>query len=92
MEFAKQGLNLVLVEYTLKFRASLKKGDALTVTCELVAIEGSRSKIGFNQQILCNGKSAADASFIATCVPAAGGRPFIPEEVKKFLEIKAPVT
>ena len=84
-EYAKQGLNLVLAEYTLKFRASLKRGDQLTVTCELVPLENSRSKFSLAQKIICNDKIAASATFTATCVPAAGGRPFIPEEIKKYL-------
>ncbi len=85
VEFAKKGLNLVLVEYNLRFRASLKKGDQLVVTCQLVPVEGSRSRVAFAQQIMCNDKVAAEANFIATCVPAAGGRPFIPEEFKFLL-------
>jgi len=86
VEFAKKGLNLVLAEYTLKFKASLKKDDKIVVVCELVPIEGSRSRIGFFQQIICNDKIAAEANFIATCVPAAGGRPFIPDEFKNYLD------
>lgn len=81
-EYAKQGFNLVLAEYTLKFKSSLKKGDQLTVTCELVPLENARSKFALAQKIICNNKVAATATFIATCVPAAGGRPFIPEEIK----------
>ena len=80
-EYAKQGLNLVLAEYTLKFKQSLKKGDQIEVTCEAAPIENSRSKFGFFQKILLNGKSAAEASFVATCVPAQGGRPFIPQAI-----------
>ena len=87
VEYAKKGLNLVLAEYTLKFKASLKKGDQLTVTCELAPIEGSRSRFGFKQQIICNGKVAAEGSFVGTCVPAAGGRPFIPEEFQQLNKV-----
>lgn len=85
VEFAEKGLNLVLVEYSLRFRTSLKKGDQLIVTCQLVPVENSRSRVSFDQQIICNGKVAAEANFIATCVPAAGGRPFIPEEFKSLV-------
>jgi len=85
VDFAKRGLNLVSVEYTLKFKASLKKGDMLTITCELIPIEGSRTKFGFRQQIICHDKIAAEGNFIATCLPTAGGRPFIPEEFQNFL-------
>ena len=84
-EYARQGLNLVLAEYTLKFKTSLKKNDQLKVTCELLPLENSRSKFSLAQQILSRDSVAATATFIATCVPAAGGRPFIPEEIKKQL-------
>jgi len=78
---ARDGFNWVLAEYTLKFKAPLKKGDRITVTCELKPIDGSRSRFGFFQTIVREGKVAAEGSFTATCVPAAGGRPFIPEGV-----------
>jgi acyl-CoA thioester hydrolase len=78
---AKDGINWVLAEYTLKFKASLKRGDRITVTCELKPVEGSRSRFGFHQTIVRDGKTAAEGDFTATCVPVAGGRPFIPEAV-----------
>lgn len=81
VEYARAGLNLVLIEYSLKFKSSLKKNDNIKVTCKVIPIENSKTKVGFEQQILCNGKVAAQALFIATCVPSAGGRPFIPEEI-----------
>jgi acyl-CoA thioester hydrolase len=83
---AREGLNWVLAEYTLKFKASLKKGDTVSITCELRPMEGSRSRFGFYQTIVREGKVAAEASFTATCVPAAGGRPFIPENVLSKLQ------
>jgi acyl-CoA thioester hydrolase len=87
-EDAKQGTNWVLAEYTLKFKASLKRGDKVTVTCCLISIEGSRSKFGFRQEMLRDGKVVAEASFVATCLPVAGGRPFIhPAVVKGFGKI-----
>ncbi len=86
VEYARSGFNLVLAEYNFKFKLPLKKNDKLNVTCKLIAIEGSRSRFGFEQQILCNDKVAAQALFIATCVPASGGRPFIPKEMLVFLE------
>ena len=84
-EYAKKGMYLVLAEYTLKFKRSLKKGDELTVNCELLPAEGSRSKFALKQQIITGGKVAAEATFIATCVPAEGGRPFIPDEIQAHL-------
>ena len=85
VEYAKRGLNLVLAEYTLKFKASLKKGDQLLVNCQLTPVENSRTKFGFAQQMFCNDKIAAEATFVATCVPTDGGRPFVPDEFKKHL-------
>ena len=55
------------------------------MTCELLPLENSRSKFALAQQILSAGKVAASATFLATCVPASGGRPFIPEEIKQHL-------
>ena len=80
-ELAKQGFNLVLVEYTLKFKRSLRRGDHLSVTCELLSSPRTRSRFALGQSIICDDKVAAEATFIATCVPAAGGRPFIPEAI-----------
>jgi acyl-CoA thioester hydrolase len=85
VEAAKRGQNYVLASYELNFRLSLKKGDEINVTCKCIQIQGSKSKFGFEQEILIHGKVAATASFIATCLPAAGGRPYIPEEVKNYL-------
>jgi acyl-CoA thioester hydrolase len=82
---AKEGIHWVLAEYTLKFKSSLKKDDRIKVTCRLNRIEGSRSKFGFLQTILRDEKIVAEASFIATCVPAEGGRPFVPEAVSQKL-------
>ena len=83
IQAAKEGRIYVLASYELKFKNSLKKGDQIEVTCELSSI--SNIKFGFNQKIICNGKVSAEAIFIATCIPAAGGRPFIPGEVKQAL-------
>lgn len=85
VEYAKRGLNLVLSEYTLKFKNSLKKGDELTVTCQIVPSENSRLKFAFEQKIFCEGKVAAEGTFTGTCVPASGGRPSVPEEIKNYL-------
>ncbi|WP_440616763.1 acyl-CoA thioesterase [Cysteiniphilum sp. 6C5] len=80
---ADEGKLYVLASYELKFKSSLKKGDQVEVTCELTPI--SNIKFGFHQKMLCNGKICAEANFIATCIPAVGGRPFVPEEIKKAL-------
>ena len=80
-EFSQQGNNLVLVEYSLKFKSSLKKDDTISVTCELLSSPKSRTKFAIGQTIICNAKVAAAATFIVTCLPTAGGRPFIPEAI-----------
>lgn len=85
-QYADKGQHLVLAEYNLKFKSSLKSGDHLMVTCNLVPLDKpSRTKFAMYQEIICNNKVAAAATFIATCVPAAGGRPFIPDEIKPHL-------
>jgi|APSaa5957512535_1039671.scaffolds.fasta_scaffold220214_2 acyl-CoA thioester hydrolase len=83
VEAAKNGNLYVLASFELKFKRSLKQDEKIEVTCEFKPI--SAIKFGFHQKIICDGKVCAEADFIATCVPAAGGRPFIPEEVKQAL-------
>lgn len=70
----------VLSEYNLKFKKPLKKGDSLTVTCELLPAERS-SRFKFNQAIMVNGKIHAEAIFTATCLKN-NRRPEVPDEVK----------
>ena len=81
--YSKEGFNLVLVEYTLKFKKSLHKDDQFIVTCRLKGL--SRSTFVAEQEILCNDKVAAIGTFTATCVPSAGGRLFIPEKIKQSM-------
>lgn len=83
VEAAKEGKNYVLMSYEMRFKSSLKEDDEIKVTCELKPI--STLKFGFHQQIIANNKVCAEADFVVTCVPAGGGRPFIPEELKEVL-------
>jgi acyl-CoA thioester hydrolase len=85
IDYAEKGFNLILSEYTIKFKSSIKKGDFLEVTCELLAEECSKIKMVFKQTILVNEKVVAEGKFFGTCVPAAGGRPFLPREIEEFL-------
>ncbi|WP_119344767.1 acyl-CoA thioesterase [Facilibium subflavum] len=81
VEQANKGNLFVLASYEIKFKHSLKKGDALKVTCQLKEIKGVKFIV--YQEILVDGKVCAQAEFIVTCVPKSGGRPFIPEEIKQ---------
>lgn len=80
---AQEGNLYVLLSYELKFRNPLKKNDTVEVTCELKTI--STLKFGFNQKMISNDKICAEADFICTCIPASGGRPFLPKELKNVL-------
>lgn len=82
---AKNGVNMVLSEYTLKFLRSLKKDDSFTVTCELFRDKNDAPRLHFKQSIILNGKVTTKATFTGTCVPAAGGRPFLPESLKALI-------
>lgn len=84
IEAAKEGKLYVLMSYEMRFKNSLKKGDSVEVTCELKPI--SALKFGFHQKMIANDKVCAEADFVCTCVPAGGGRPSLPEELKKALE------
>ncbi|WP_415327155.1 acyl-CoA thioesterase [Chryseobacterium sp. MMS23-Vi53] len=87
---AKNGVNMVLSEYTINFLRSLKQGDVFTVTCEVFRDKNDAPKLHFKQSIILNGKVTTKAVFTGTCVPATGGRPFLPESLKALIS-DAPV-
>ncbi len=78
----KQGKMYMVLEYSLRFRKSLKQGDKLEVTCELQKNE-KRNRVNFFQQINVNGVTYTDATFVATCF--VNGRPSVPEAVAQAL-------
>ncbi|KAJ9430347.1 acyl-CoA thioester hydrolase [Candidatus Pantoea symbiotica] len=78
----KQGKIYMVLEYSLRFRKSLVKGDKVEVTCELAKNE-KRNRVNFVQQILVNGVVYADATFVATCLQ--NGRPSMPDAVMNAL-------
>src|SRR3954462_15352048 len=85
-EEAKKGINMVLSQYTINFVRSLKKDDTFTVTCELFADKSDKPQIHFEQKIILNGKIVTKAVFTGTCVPATGGRPYLPDSIKEKLK------
>ncbi|SIQ31612.1 acyl-CoA thioester hydrolase [Chryseobacterium sp. RU37D] len=87
---ARKGINMVLSEYTINFVRSLKKDDIVTVTCELYRDKNDVPRLHFQQYIMLNNKVVTKGIFTGTCVPAAGGRPFIPDSLKPIIE-NAPV-
>ncbi|MEZ2337105.1 acyl-CoA thioesterase [Mucilaginibacter sp. RCC_168] len=78
---AKNGVYMVLSNYSISFLRSLKKGDNFTVTCELFADKGGAPKLHFKQSMILNNKVMTKAVFTGTCVPAKGGRPYLPASV-----------
>jgi acyl-CoA thioester hydrolase len=89
-EEAHKGVNMVLSSYTIQFVRSLKKDDKFTVTCQLLKEKSEKPQIHFEQKIMLNGKLVTKAVFTGTCVPATGGRPFLPEAIKELVK-DAPV-
>ncbi|ORM72291.1 thioesterase [Pantoea wallisii] len=80
----KQGKIYMVLEYSLRFRKSLVKGDNVEVTCVLERNE-KRNRVNFVQQIKVEGVVYAEATFVATCL--ANGRPSMPEAVSRALEL-----
>lgn len=78
-EQAHKGVFMVLSQYTIKYVRSLRKGDEFTVTCELFGDQNGQPKLHFKQSIMMNGKVMTSAVFTGTCIPATGGRPYLPE-------------
>ena len=72
----------MVLEYSLRFRKSLHKGDKVEVTCELAKNE-KRNRVNFVQQIKVDGVVYADATFVATCL--SNGRPSMPDAVAQAL-------
>ncbi|CCP01817.1 hypothetical protein BN439_0728 [Erwinia amylovora Ea644] len=79
----KQGRIHMLLEYTLKFKKSLKAGDKVEVTCQPLKNE-KRSRVNFAQQILVNNVVYAEALFTATCL--INGRPGVPASLAEIIE------
>ena len=80
-EEAKNGIYMVLSQYKIQFLRSLKKGDEFTVTCTLFADKTGLPRLHFKQSIIFNGKVMTKAVFTGTCIPATGGRPYLPASV-----------
>ncbi|MEI7256617.1 acyl-CoA thioesterase [Dickeya dadantii] len=78
----KQGKVYMVLEYSLRFRKSLQKGDRLEVTCQLEKNE-KRNRVNFVQQIKVDGVTYAEATFVATCL--VNGRPSMPDAVMNAL-------
>lgn len=89
-EEAQKGIHMVLTQYTIQFVRSLKKDDVFTVTCRLLADKSGKPQIHFEQKIMMNNKVITKGLFTGTCVPATGGRPFLPDTIKELLK-DAPV-
>jgi acyl-CoA thioester hydrolase len=85
-EQAKNGVYMVLSQYKINFLRSLKKGDEFSVTCSVFTDKDKLPRLHFKQSIIMNGKVMTKGIFTGTCVPAAGGRPYLPEELKEKFE------
>ncbi len=79
------GTNMVLAQYIIKFIRPLKKGDKFIATCSAHPDKAEKPVFHLRQTLVKDGKLVVAAFFTATCVPAAGGRPFIPASVASFL-------
>ena len=82
---AEKGVYMVLSQFSIKFVRSLKKSDEFVVTCVLYRDATNQPKLHFMQTILLNKKIMTTGIFTGTCVPAAGGRPFLPLKIQLLL-------
>jgi len=85
-EEARKGIHMVLSNYSIQFLRSLKRGDQFTLTCELYGDSKGLPKVHFKQSILLNNKVMTKGVFTGTFVPAAGGRPYLPESMLLLLK------
>jgi acyl-CoA thioester hydrolase len=86
-EQAKNGVFMVLSQYKISFLRSLKKGDEFSVTCSVFTDKDNLPRLHFKQAIMLNGKVMTKAVFTGTCIPATGGRPYLPANLlEKFAD------
>ncbi len=83
---SQQGVNIVLTEYTIKFKRPLLKGDSFEVSCSARKDTLEKPVIYFDQQITRSGKITTEGVFTATCTSLKGGRPFIPEKLLSLIQ------
>lgn len=83
---ARNGINMILTEYTIKFLRSLKKDDSFSVTCTLFSNKTDRPIFHIKQKIIMNGKTMTEATFTATCIRSSSGRPFLPDNVLEVIK------
>jgi len=82
---AANGIFMVLSKYTIQFVRSLKRGDEFIVTCEVLRDKNISTLLHFKQSIVLNGKVMTKGVFSGTCIPAKGGRPFLPSNLTEQL-------
>jgi acyl-CoA thioester hydrolase len=83
-DYARQGINLMVVRAELDYRFPLESGDRFIIGLNLV--RESRVRFAFQQDIyrLPDQKKILNARIIGTAVNAHG-RPEIPEQLDKFI-------
>ncbi len=81
----EQGKQYVVLEYHLKFRRSLQRGDEVTVTCELQKHE-KPNRLIVDEKMYVDGIISAEGSFVCTCLDK--GRPTIPPAIFRDLNFK----
>ena len=81
-QLAKEGTYAVLLDEHIKFKKLVTSGD-IEVTCQFSKL--SRVKFVAEQQILVDGKVSSTNRCEITCIPAKGGRPFLPESIAALL-------
>jgi len=81
----EQGQQYVVLEYHLKFRKSLRRGDEITVSCELEAHEKS-NRVNVVEKMVHDGAVCAEGTFVCTCLDK--GRPTIPAVIRDLLNSK----
>lgn len=80
---ARQGINMILTSYFIKYLRPLREGDKFQVNCQLFKDAKKDFIFHLKQEIIMDGKVYSSATFTATCVNASGGRPFLPIQVKE---------
>lgn len=82
---SEDGTNMVLTQFTIKFKKPLVKGDTIEVTCTAHPDIKNKPFVHFEQKIKRDGLTVTEGLFAATCI-SAEGRPHLPTSIIETIE------
>jgi acyl-CoA thioester hydrolase len=91
-EEARNGVNIVLTQYLIRFKRSLRRGDEIVVSCTAHPDKEGGPVFHLTQEIRRGGKLITEGIFTATFVRAAGGRSYLPDRIVEKTSDSPPIS